>query len=65
MSKINDSILDFMQNKAYKPMLIEELADVFKISKGELKEFQKILDDMEARRAPHKYHKFRPYSCPV
>ena len=47
MSKINDSILDFMQNKAYKPMLIEELADVFKINKGELREFQKILDDME------------------
>jgi ribonuclease R len=44
---IREIIIEFMEEKNYKPMLKEELAVHFDIGKGELKEFYKILDSLE------------------
>lgn len=40
-------ILDFMREKAYKPMTAEELLKVFDIPKGDAKSFQRLLEQME------------------
>jgi ribonuclease R len=48
MSLVKDKILAFMKEEAYKPMMMEELALVFNINKGEWKEFSKVLEDMES-----------------
>ncbi|MCH3965149.1 MAG: ribonuclease R [Clostridium sp.] len=44
---ITETILNFMKEKAYKPMDIKELEKVFAIRKDEKKEFKKILRNME------------------
>ena len=44
---IRESILEFMEENSYKPMLREELAVKFDIDKGETKEFYKILERLE------------------
>ncbi len=44
---VKESIINFMRNQAYKPMEIRELAAVFDISKGEYKEFKKVIKVME------------------
>ncbi|WP_416175812.1 ribonuclease R [Clostridium sp.] len=44
---ITESILNFMREKAYKPMNIKELEKVFGIKKHEKKDFKKILNSME------------------
>ncbi|EOD00754.1 ribonuclease R [Caldisalinibacter kiritimatiensis] len=43
-----EKIVEVMREQAYKPMLREELADFFQINRDEVKEFYKILDEMEA-----------------
>jgi ribonuclease R len=48
MSLIKDKILAFMREEAYKPMMMEELAIIFNINKGEWKDFSGILEDMES-----------------
>lgn len=48
MSKIVDNVLSFMKEDAYKPMSIMELMDVFDIDRGQLRDFTKILDNMES-----------------
>ena len=40
-------ILDFMREKAYKPMTAEELMKVFDIPKSDIKSFQRLLEQME------------------
>lgn len=42
-----EKIVEFMKEKAYKPMLKEELTAIFSISKEEEEEFIKVLSDME------------------
>ncbi len=42
-----EKIVEFMEEKAYKPMLKEELTAIFSIDKEEEEEFSKILSDME------------------
>jgi len=44
---IKNVLLDFMKEQAYKPMDIQELAKVFGIPKGEMKDFKDILKAME------------------
>lgn len=44
---IKDKILKFIKEQAYKPMNKKELANIFDIQKGDLKEFYSILDEME------------------
>ncbi|MCB2287831.1 ribonuclease R [Clostridium algidicarnis] len=44
---VKESIINFMRNQTYKPMEIRELAAVFDISKGEYKEFKKVIKVME------------------
>lgn len=44
---IKSNIIEFMEEKLYKPMLKEELAIQFGIKDTEIKEFYKILDEME------------------
>lgn len=44
---IKSNIIDFMEEKLYKPMLKEELAVQFGIEGKEIKEFYKVLQDME------------------
>lgn len=44
---IKSNIIDFMEEKLYKPMLKEELAVQFGITGKEIKEFYKVLDEME------------------
>ncbi|OFI01546.1 ribonuclease R [Clostridium acetireducens DSM 10703] len=44
---IRETILSFMEEQAYKPMNIKELASVFNIGKKEIKDFEYILKDME------------------
>lgn len=44
---IKANIIDFMEEKLYKPMLKEELAAQFGIKGKEIKEFYKVLDEME------------------
>lgn len=45
---IREVLVNFMKEKAYKPMNIQELARVFSINKRDMKEFQKLLDGMES-----------------
>ncbi|MBZ2174166.1 ribonuclease R [Schnuerera sp. xch1] len=45
--RIKTNIIDFMEEKLYKPMLKEELAVQFGIEERETKEFYKILNEME------------------
>lgn len=47
MNKIKDSILEFMRQDAYKPMLPEEIATAFQVDRGQYREFIKVLDEME------------------
>lgn len=47
MNKIRDSILEFMRQDAYKPMLPEEIASAFQVDKGQYREFIRILREME------------------
>lgn len=42
-----EKLIEFMKEEAYKPMLLEELAQIFDINEKEKKEFYKLLDDME------------------
>lgn len=44
---IRDNIIDLMREKLYKPMLKEELAEVFEIGRKELKVFYKVINSME------------------
>lgn len=44
---IRENIVQFMEEKLYKPMLQEELAEVFEINKSEVKDFYKVLNSME------------------
>lgn len=44
---VREIIVDFMKEQAYKPMNINELAKIFKVSKADMKEFQKIIGGME------------------
>ncbi len=44
---IKKVLLEFMREKAYKPMDIQELAQVFNIEKNEYKSFKKVLKTME------------------
>lgn len=44
---IKSNIIDFMEEKLYKPMLKEELAIQFGIESNEIKDFYKVLEDME------------------
>lgn len=47
MKKIDENIVDFMKEQAYKPMNAVELSRVFDIKRDDLKRFEKILDGME------------------
>ncbi len=44
---IRENIIEFMEQKQYKPMIKEELAIEFEIGKGDVKEFYKVLESME------------------
>lgn len=44
---IQDNIINFMQEQAYKPMEMKELARVFDIKGSELEDFRKVLNYME------------------
>lgn len=44
---IREVLISFMTEQAYKPMNIQELAKVFSIGKKDVKDFKKLLDDME------------------
>ena len=44
---IDENVISFMKERAYKPMKLTELAKVFAIEKGELSHFQNVLDGME------------------
>ncbi|EQB89421.1 ribonuclease R [Clostridium punense] len=45
---IREVLINFMKEQAYKPMNIKELAKIFSINKRDMKEFEKLLDGMEA-----------------
>lgn len=45
--KSKEEILDFMRELAYSPMLSEELAQSFEVSKSDKSDFYKLMDDME------------------
>lgn len=45
---IKDSILNFMKEKAYKPMTVQELSAVFGINKPDIKDFKSIIKSMES-----------------
>ncbi|MFA9397832.1 MAG: ribonuclease R [Clostridiaceae bacterium] len=44
---IKETILNYMEEEAYKPMNLTELSKIFSIKKNEKKEFRKLLDIME------------------
>lgn len=44
---INERLVEFMKEQAYKPMNIHELSKIFDINKGEMKDFEKALKSME------------------
>lgn len=44
---IKDKILAFMREEAYKPMMLEELSSIFNVNRNDLKEFTKVLEEME------------------
>lgn len=47
MSKIKESILDFLRRESYRPMSAEELAKAFQIDRKQIGEFLSIIDEME------------------
>lgn len=47
MNKLKENILSYMRQEAYKPMKIEELADLFEIKKKEMGSFYAVIDDLE------------------
>ena len=47
MNKIKDSILEFMKQDAYKPMLSDEIASAFQVDRGQYREFNRVLQEME------------------
>lgn len=63
MSMVKEKILSFMKEEAYKPMMDEELAIIFDISKKERKDFLKVLDEMESEGSIVKTRKDR-YGVP-
>ncbi|MDP4147149.1 MAG: ribonuclease R [Bacillota bacterium] len=44
---IRETIVNFMEEQAYKPMDIQELASIFDIRRSEMKDFKKLLKGME------------------
>ncbi|APM40646.1 ribonuclease R [Clostridium kluyveri] len=44
---IKEAIVDFMKEQAYKPMNIKELEKVFSVKKADVKNFKKIVDEIE------------------
>lgn len=44
---IRESLLEFMNEQAYKPMSVHELAKIFSVPKDEMKDFEKIIKYME------------------
>jgi ribonuclease R len=48
MNKIQENIINFMREEAYKPMKAEELAVIFDVHKDEWVQFYKVLEEMEA-----------------
>lgn len=44
---IKEAIVDFMKEQAYKPMNIKELERVFSVKKTDVKNFKKIVDEIE------------------
>lgn len=44
---IKEAIVDFMKEQAYKPMNIKELERVFSVKKADVKNFKKIVDEIE------------------
>ncbi len=42
-----EKLVEFMEEKAYKPMMKEELSKIFDIHKNQKKDFYKLLDQME------------------
>lgn len=47
MSKIKESILEFLRRESYRPMSAEELAKAFQIDRKQIGEFLSIIDEME------------------
>ncbi len=45
---ITESIISFMEEQAYKPMTIQELARIFDIKKADIKDFKNVLKVMES-----------------
>ncbi|WP_040329861.1 ribonuclease R [Clostridium ihumii] len=43
---IREVLLSFMNEPAYRPMMVQELAKIFGITKRDMKDFQKIIDSM-------------------
>ncbi|MCI1945397.1 ribonuclease R [Clostridium luticellarii] len=46
---VKEAIINFMREQAYKPMTMKELRKAFGIKKSEIKEFKKIVDDLETQ----------------
>lgn len=44
---IRESLLEFMNEQAYKPMSVHELAKIFSVPRDEMKDFEKIIKYME------------------
>ncbi|CCJ32978.1 ribonuclease R [Caloramator australicus] len=47
MSKIKESILEFLRRESYRPMSAEELSKAFQIDRKQIGEFFSIIDEME------------------
>jgi len=45
---LKEEILEFMREKAYSPLTLEELIDAFAVTEGNKKEFEKQLSEMES-----------------
>lgn len=45
--KIQETLIEFMKEQAYKPMNLKELAKIFNIKNDEIEDFKKVLDYME------------------
>ncbi|MDU1442576.1 MAG: ribonuclease R [Clostridium cochlearium] len=45
--KIQETLVEFMKEQAYKPMNLKELAKVFNIKSDDIEDFKKVLDYME------------------
>ncbi|NOH16019.1 ribonuclease R [Clostridium cochlearium] len=45
--KIQETLVEFMKEQAYKPMNLKELAKVFNIKNDDIEDFKKVLDYME------------------